>query len=211
MSCYLFRLLDGCSIFEAKKELQNLGLHDLYFIEDDSSGEVLIGGMAKSIDIDSLRTCLMLELMKGCVSGEIILDLGCGSGILSLAALMMGAKRAHGIDIDPAAIAHARQNTILNHLEKWARFSEALPKFSAKPVILINMIFTEQQILISENPDLPKRAKLWITSGILKNQRKKALSFLSGLDLQIIEEAKRGEWIGFKGKPLPQSEGMAQK
>ena len=61
MSCYLFRLLGDVSIFEAKKELQNLGLQDLYIIEDDSSGEVLLGGMSKNIDIKKLRTCLFVE------------------------------------------------------------------------------------------------------------------------------------------------------
>jgi len=256
MSCYLFRLLGDVSIFEAKKELQDLGLQDLYIIEDDSSGEVLLGGMSKNIDIKKLRTCLfvekiktvswsdqwsqfaqdfrdgkahinleqfgashtllllpgpgfgdlshpstylMLELMNGCINDEIVLDLGCGSGILSLAALMMGATRAYGIDIDPSAIKHARQNALLNHLEKRARFSAAIPKLKKNPVVCINMILPEQQNLMKENPNLPRKAKLWLASGILKSQRAKALSFINGLGLKVIEEKVRGDWLGFKG------------
>ena len=254
-NCYLFRLLDGVSVFEAKEELIKHGLRDLYFIEDDSSGEVLIGGMAQNIEIGKLHTCLlvdkknsvswedqwaqfakdfwdgkahinleqfgasqtlqlqpgpgfgdlshpstylMLELMSGCMQDETIFDLGCGSGILALASVMMGAEKSYGIDIDPEALVHARQNARLNHLEKQALFSAALPELIAKPVVLINMILPEQQILIKEHRELPQQAKLWITSGILKTQRREALSFLSELDLQIIDERARGEWLGFK-------------
>jgi ribosomal protein L11 methyltransferase len=267
MSCYLFRLLDDYSVFAAKKELRSHGLHDLYVIEDDSSGEVLIGGIAKKIKINSIQTCLlvekkksvswedqwaqfakdfrdgkahinleqfgasqtllllpgpgfgdlshpstylMLELMSGCMKDETIFDLGCGSGILALAALMMGAKKANGIDIDPKALAHARKNAALNHLEKQARFSQKLPQLKAKPVVLINMILPEQRILIGENPALPKQAKLWLTSGILKSQRNETLSFLSGLGLKVIEEKERDEWLGFKIEPFSRKR-MARK
>ena len=144
----------------------------------------------------------MLELMKECMAGETIFDVGCGSGILSLAALMMGAKKAYGIDIDRQALAHARQNAVLNHFAERARFSETAPQFPEKAVVLINMILPEQRILVSENPGLPKRAKLWIASGFLKTMRKEALLFLSKLGLEIIEEKERGEWLGFKAQTI---------
>jgi ribosomal protein L11 methyltransferase len=255
MNCYLFRILDCFSISEAKRELQRIGLHDLYVIEDDASGEVLIGGIAQN-EIVSLRTCLlvdrkktvswedqwaqfaqyfrdgkahidlepfgskqtllllpgpgfgdlshpttslMLELMDGWMNGETVLDLGCGSGILSLAALMMGAKRAYGVDIDAEAIKHAQQNAELNRLKSRVRFSSAVPKLRSNPIVLINMILPEQQKLLEENPNLPKKSKFWVTSGLLRSQRKEALSFMSGLRLNIIEERRRGEWLGFRG------------
>ncbi len=59
------------------------------------------------------RMCLeyLDELVKG---GESVLDLGCGSGILSIAAILLGAKEAIGVDIDPIAEKIARENAVLN-------------------------------------------------------------------------------------------------
>jgi len=255
MNCYLFRLLDSSTLFAAKKELHKLGLRDIYVIEDNATGETLIGGLAEVIATDSLQSCLfiekkesvswedqwaqfaqdyrngkahinlepfgakqtlllmpgpgfgdlshpttylMLELMKGYMKDETILDLGCGSGILSLAAVMMGAKKAQGIDIDLQAIEHARQNAAVNHLEKQTRFSTKLPQLKTKPIVLINMILPEQKTLLNEYRMLPKQAKYWISSGFLKSQRKEALAFIASLGLQIMEEKIRGEWLGFR-------------
>ncbi|KAL2635754.1 hypothetical protein R1flu_007233 [Riccia fluitans] len=62
------------------------------------------------------RLCLQLlhQVVRG---GERMLDYGTGSGILSIAALKMGASRAVGVDIDPMAITSARYNASLNDLE----------------------------------------------------------------------------------------------
>ncbi|KAL3684042.1 hypothetical protein R1sor_002064 [Riccia sorocarpa] len=62
------------------------------------------------------RLCLQLlhQVVRG---GERMLDYGIGSGILSIAALKMGASRAVGVDIDPMAITSARYNASLNNLE----------------------------------------------------------------------------------------------
>ena len=59
------------------------------------------------------RLCLMSldRLIKG---GEAVLDLGCGSGILSLAALRLGAARATACDVDPACVTVANENAALN-------------------------------------------------------------------------------------------------
>ena len=253
MKCFLFRLIEGCSLFDAQRELEHLGLADLYSIEDDSSGEILIGGFARqaiepktcyltetkeSIDwseqwsqfaedfregkahIDLARfgaphtilllpgpgfgdlshptTYLMLELMAHSMKNEIVLDIGCGSGILSLAGLLMGAKSAYGIDIDDDALNHARQNAALNHLDQRVHFSRTLPTNQENSIVLINMILPEQQTALKEIPTLPKKAKLWIASGFLKSQRAEALSFCKELGLTLIEEKKKGEWLGFK-------------
>jgi ribosomal protein L11 methyltransferase len=56
-----------------------------------------------------------MELMENCVkSGSSMLDLGCGSGILSVTALLLGAKSAIAVDIDPVAQKVTRENAALN-------------------------------------------------------------------------------------------------
>ena len=249
----LFRLLENFSLSDAEQELEHFGLRDLYTIEDDSTGSILIGGMAshpidpkschlvkthETIDwvkqwslfaedfregkahIDLSRfgtsqtllllpgpgfgdlshptTYLMLELMAGCMLNEIAIDIGCGSGILSLAAPLMGAKTAYGIDIDDEALIHAQQNASLNQLEKCAHFSRKLPSLKEKGIVLINMILSEQRTVLQEISELPNQAKLWIVSGVLKSQRTEALSWIQQFGFKCIDEKERGEWLGLK-------------
>ena len=62
------------------------------------------------------RMCLEL-LEKNIKNGDLVADLGCGSGILSIAASLMGAKETYAIDIDPVAARVAAENTELNGID----------------------------------------------------------------------------------------------
>ncbi|NNG02418.1 MAG: methyltransferase [Desulfobacteraceae bacterium] len=59
----------------------------------------------------------------GPIPGEQILDIGTGSGVLVIAAILLGAKKARAIDLDPCAVAEARHNIELNHMENKIRVS----------------------------------------------------------------------------------------
>ena len=62
-------------------------------------------------------TRLCLEMLEGYVKGgERLLDLGCGSGILSIAAMLLGAESAYAVDIDPNSVRIAKQNAEKNHI-----------------------------------------------------------------------------------------------
>ena len=63
-------------------------------------------------------TRLVLAWLEATVrGGETVLDYGCGSGVLAIAALKLGAARAAGVDIDPLALEAARYNAAANHVE----------------------------------------------------------------------------------------------
>jgi ribosomal protein L11 methyltransferase len=63
-------------------------------------------------------TQLCLELLEDYLrTGETVIDVGCGSGILAVAAIKLGAGRALGVDIDPQAIPNARENAAANAVE----------------------------------------------------------------------------------------------
>lgn len=246
MNYLLFRLIDGESLEKTQKELEKKGLKDLFVIEDDSVGEILIGGHSKKPietekallieqkkaqvnwqeqwslfaenfregkahiqfgdktllltpgagfgDLSHPTTSLMLEMMKGQVAHESIVDIGTGSGILALASQLLGAKSSLGIDIDPAALKHARVNAKLNGLK--VRFSKTLPKnMPKKNIFLMNMIFPEQ--IEFQPARLNSKAKLWIISGILKSQKKSYLQQAAKWGWELQSEKSQSEWCGF--------------
>ncbi len=145
-------------------------------------------------DLSHPTTYLMLEIMKHHVVHESIIDIGTGSGILALGALLLGATSAVGIDIDSAAIKHAKENAKLNHLK--ATFSKILPsKLPEKNILLMNMIFPEQKQFKPKR--LNSLAKLWIVSGILAEQKEAYLVQAKKWGWKILSEYKKGEWLGW--------------
>lgn len=145
-------------------------------------------------DLSHPTTYLMLEMMKDYVAGQSVIDIGTGSGILALSALLLNAKSALGIDIDLEALKHAKKNGKINGLK--ATFSKALPKKMPKEnIFLMNMILPEQRQFKPQrfNPF----AKLWIISGILAEQKKEYLAQAKKWHWRPLSEHQRGEWLGF--------------
>ncbi len=158
------------------------------------SGHLLLQPGAGFGDLSHPTTYLMLEMLQTHAKNAPIIDIGTGSGILSLAALRLGAKTATGIDIDPHAIAHAQSNNALNQLH--AHFSLSLPdSLPEKSVFLMNMIFPEQKMV---NPSQWNHfAKVWITSGILKEQKAAYLKQTADWGWTLAKEHERQGWLGF--------------
>lgn len=103
-------------------------------------------------DLSHPTTSLMTDLMLNSAPSRNIVDIGCGSGILSLLATSLGAKSITAVDIDPDAIAHTEQNFTLNNLEI-SGFTEA-PPLPDRPLLLINMTRGEQEALFESHPHL---------------------------------------------------------
>jgi ribosomal protein L11 methyltransferase len=146
-------------------------------------------------DLSHPTTQMMIELLKKHSAGHSIVDIGTGSGILSLAALLLGSPTALGLDIDLEALAHARENARLNGLQE--RFSAALslPKSLPQSIFLMNMILPEQKEI---SPAKWNRfAKLWIVSGILVEQREQYLELAKLWKWTPLEEVRKGEWAGW--------------
>ncbi len=90
-------------------------------------------------------TALCLEALAGIVADDhphSILDVGTGSGILALAALLLGVDKATGLDIDPAAIEAAAANARLNHLSRRLRLIRGGPESAEGtwPLVVANVL-----------------------------------------------------------------------
>ena len=94
-------------------------------------------------------TALCLEWLAGArLEGKAVLDFGCGSGLLAIAALKLGAARATAVDIDPQALLATRENARANGVE--ARLQACAPEaFSGAPhqVVLANILATPLKVL----------------------------------------------------------------
>ncbi|MBI3211821.1 MAG: 50S ribosomal protein L11 methyltransferase, partial [Simkania negevensis] len=99
-------------------------------------------------DLSHPTTKLMLEMMPQKIEGEMI-DIGCGSAILSIAGALRGAKKVIGLEVDPSAILHAKENVKWNQLENSITIQTTLTSAHElqKPLLLLmNMISSEQKI-----------------------------------------------------------------
>jgi ribosomal protein L11 methyltransferase len=153
-------------------------------------------------DSTQMCMCVLEELVRG---GERVVDLGSGSGILSICALRLGAESAVGIDIDPAAEHIARENAARNGFEA--------PRFSACTGNVIRDRETMEQlaeggydivcanivagVLIDLAPVVPRFLRqegTFLCSGILREREKEVRQALEAAGLQITDAKYTQEW-----------------
>ncbi|MEM9769293.1 MAG: 50S ribosomal protein L11 methyltransferase [Cyanobacteria bacterium P01_D01_bin.71] len=131
----------------------------------------------------------------------VVVDIGCGSGILSIAALLLGAERSYAVDIDPLAVRATADNAALNHLSA-AQVNvqqgslDTLMKTLSKPVdgILCNIL---AEVIIDLIPQLNEIAhpQSWgILSGILLEQSKLVADTLEQHGWIVATLWRRQEW-----------------
>lgn len=102
-------------------------------------------------DHPTTRACLMM-LASRSVTGASVLDVGCGSGILGVTALVMGASRAHGVDVHPASPAVSSSNAKLNGVdEKWSVTLEPLTALSGRSDLVFANILPATLIDLSSD------------------------------------------------------------
>jgi len=141
-------------------------------------------------------TLLCLDWLAASLGpGTVVLDYGCGSGILALAALRLGAVRAFAVDNDPQAIAAAEANAALNGLADkiWVGPPDALPAVRAD-VVLANILarpLTELATLFHARLVTGGRA---ILSGVLAAQRAEIeRAYAAGFEIEGV--AERDGWL----------------
>lgn len=121
-------------------------------------------------DLSHPTTRLVLEMMTPHVKDAHVLDIGCGSGILSLAAAALGAASVHGIDIDPEAIAHAKENALINELNITFGLPEEYRLIAPSLIVLMNMISSEQEVALKSLPMLKDVHCEFFISGVLEEE-----------------------------------------
>lgn len=125
-----------------------------------------------------------------------IIDYGCGSGILGVAALLLGAESATGIDIDPQALLATRENTMRNKLDS-ARFPVYFPNkcpTQEVDVVVANILAGPLVELADDLSALLKQGGFICLSGVLASQYE-AIEKAYSKNIEIIGVEQREEWI----------------
>jgi ribosomal protein L11 methyltransferase len=129
-----------------------------------------------------------------------VLDVGTGTGVLSFAVLLGGARLAVGYDIDPAAPFHARDNSRLNGVHP-ALFAGRLAALREAPLFDLALVNVVPEQILPEMPGIAGRLGPTgeaVLSGILKERGRQVLDRMRGLG--FVETARReaGDWVAFR-------------
>ena len=145
-------------------------------------------------------TALCLEwLASHDLAGKTVIDYGCGSGILAVAAILLDAKEAHAVDIDPQAITATLSNALKNRVQD--KISCYLPEqftpFQAD-VVLANILAKPLIEMAEQISNLVASGSHLVLSGILHEQ---AESVMNAYRQYIIFEApvQQEDWIRLEG------------
>ena len=152
---------------------------------------------------DTTRLCLE-SIENYAESGKKMLDIGCGSGILSVAGLLLGADSAVGVDIDALAVKTAKENGETNGFTE-PQFTvlqgSMTDKVSGKFDIIAANIVADIIVIICEtikdymNPDA-----VFITSGIIVPREDDVLAAFEKNGLEVIARHESGGWLCFETK-----------
>lgn len=158
---------------------------------------------------ETTQLCIR-QLDKYLKQGYRVLDVGCGSGILSLVSLKLGAAAVVGTDIDPICMEATKDNMEINHLpvEKGSFYhgnliddSKLQEKVGVDYDIVVANILAD--IIIPLTPVIPSRLKkggVYITSGIIDFKEEAVKEAVLAAGLEILEVCHQGEWVSITAR-----------
>ena len=149
-------------------------------------------------------TALCLQLLEKHIRpGQSVLDVGTGSGILLIAAAKLGARTLAGVDLDPLAIAVARENLqkngIVNEVELTC--GHLLDTVSRKfDLIVANILADVILDLLDHLGAILKPDSLFIASGIIQAYAQKVVAKMIASGFQVQDLLEQGDWVAIVGR-----------
>ena len=179
-------------------------------VEEEDQGKMVLHidpGTAFGTGMHETTQLCIRQLKKYVTPDTVLLDVGTGSGILGILALMFGAQRVVGTDLDICAVEAVRENLEANHIDP--------EKFE----MMIGNIITEKEIqdrvgygcydivaaniladvLVALSPVIVNQMKpggIYITSGIIDDKEAVVVEAVKAAGLEVLEVAHQGEWVG---------------
>jgi ribosomal protein L11 methyltransferase len=145
-------------------------------------------------------TCLCLEwLEQASLHHKRVLDYGCGSGILAIAALKLGAAHAVAIDIDPQAVQSAQANAIANQVMLTTGLPNASSRHGTFAIVVANILSNPLKVLAPTLTEHVEPGGYLVLSGVLERQAQEVIAAYGAHMPMLVWKAKEG-WVCLVGQ-----------
>lgn len=144
---------------------------------------------------ETTRMCI--QALERYVKAETtVFDVGCGTGILAIAAAKLKAKIAIGVDLDPVAVEAAKENVEYNKLENIeVLYGNLVEVINGKAEIVVANILAEIVCILTDDVKrVLKDGGIFISSGIIHDRVEMVVSKLEESGFEVLEKNKDGEW-----------------
>lgn len=159
---------------------------------------------------ETTQLCIR-QIKKYVTEDSRLLDVGCGSGILGIIALMYGAKSAVGTDLDPCAIEASHENMKANGISpEYFKVMigniisdqeiQAAVGYECYDCVVANIL---AEVLVPLTPVIVKHLKkggIYITSGIIDDKERTVLDAVESAGLEVLEVTRQGEWVSITSR-----------
>ncbi len=147
---------------------------------------------------DTTRLCLQV-LDEIVTTEDTVLDIGCGSGILAIAAMLLGAQKGFGVDIDPVAVKTAVENGKMNGIsEENLQFvcGDLADKVTEKySIVVANIVADIIKLFSTQVRAFMLPGAKFIASGIIDTRADEVCESLENAGLKIIRRIENGGWV----------------
>ncbi len=159
---------------------------------------------------DTTQLCIR-QIKKYLTPETTLLDVGSGSGILAILALMYGAKKAVGTDLDPCAVEAVRQNMEANGIRE-EDFTMMIGNIITEKevqdkvgylcydIVVANIL---ANVLVELTPVIVAQLKpggVYITSGIIEDKETCVAAAVQAAGMEVIEVTRQGEWVSITAR-----------
>lgn len=173
--------------------------------EKKADDEIIIEidpGMAFGTGTHETTTLCIKLLEKYADSEKEVLDVGSGSGILSIAAAKLGVKSVFAVDIDPVAVEVTKENLELNGItDVKVMQGDLLKGLDVSADILLANLMADLVIMLSGSAYKHLNADgIFISSGILLEKQSQVLAEIEKNNFEILEILKQGEWCAIAAR-----------
>lgn len=145
---------------------------------------------------ETTRMCA--QLLEMCLNpGDTVIDVGCGTGILSIVASRLGAGQVTAVDIDEVAVRVTRENCLLNHVENVLPLQGVIDDIPVHvaDVMVANIIANVIINIADTVPRYLKRRGMLVTSGIIRERKDEVVEKYLSLGFTLEKTMEMGEWV----------------
>ncbi|NBI29473.1 50S ribosomal protein L11 methyltransferase [Chengkuizengella marina] len=184
--------------------------------EDYDAGEnecvvELDPGMAFGTGTHATTSLCLKALEKAQVEGKNVIDVGTGSGILSIAVMKLGANKVLALDLDPVAVSSAKENVRINQLEEKIkvqqsdllqvlRITQDHTNQVKTQIVVANILAEIILTFIDDVYNVLEHDGLFIASGIIKQKEDDVLEALSKSQFEIVQKLEQEDWVAITAK-----------